>query len=55
MNMTIADENAISKLEKIQDTITLTENGIKHIYACDCTGCSNDCFECCSDGMGYSN
>lgn len=55
MEFTISDKDVISKLEMIQRSINITENALNNVYMCDCMGCSNECFECCSDGMGYSN
>ncbi len=52
MSLMIAEDENIRALENIQCSITLTDMMTSGVYMCDCTGCSNGCFEFCNDGSG---
>ena len=55
MSMLINSEEVMKKLEDLQSKIEPTKVILSGSYMCDCTGCSNGCFEFCSDGNGPSN
>ena len=48
----LSDTAKLEMLSNIQSTITVTEDIVRGVYMCDCTGCSNGCFEFCADGQG---
>lgn len=48
----LSDDSKMSALDCIQGAITVTADIARGVYMCDCTGCSNECFETCSDGAG---
>jgi len=55
MGIAIADNKIMMALDAIQKSITVTSDIIRGVYSCDCTGCSNNCFESCADGNGPTN
>ncbi len=55
MSMLISSEEAMKKLESVQTEMAPTEVILSGSYVCDCTGCSNGCFESCADGAGPAN
>lgn len=51
--MAISNATQMQELEKIQELLHPQKNlSINAVYGCDCTGCSNACFESCGDGLG---
>lgn len=52
MGIVLSNENIMDALNGIQKTLTVTNEIMTGSYMCDCTGCSNGCFEFCSDGHG---
>ncbi len=52
MGIMLSDDSKMSALDCIQGAITVTADIARGVYMCDCTGCSNGCFETCSDGQG---
>lgn len=52
MGIKISDEKVMMELRDIQNSITVTDVIACGAYSCDCTGCSNGCFESCADGNG---
>ena len=52
MEILLSDEKKMNELNRLQNSITVTSTIQSGTYMCDCTGCSNGCFEFCSDGHG---
>ncbi|SNU04570.1 hypothetical protein SAMN06297422_101112 [Lachnospiraceae bacterium] len=52
MGMLIGSEEKIKELELLQSGLKVTDGPRMDSYSCDCTGCSNGCFEFCADGHG---
>lgn len=52
MGILLSDDTSMEFLRRIQNSITVTDDIVRGVYLCDCTGCSNGCFEFCSDGNG---
>ena len=52
MGILLSDTKRMDELINLQKSITVTDIIDRGVYMCDCTGCSNGCFEFCSDGMG---
>lgn len=52
MGIMLSDDSKIGALNCIQSSITVTDDIVRGVYMCDCTGCSNGCFETCADGQG---
>ena len=52
MDLMLSDANRMAALDYIQSSITVTNEIVRGVYMCDCTGCSNGCFEFCADGNG---
>lgn len=52
MGILLSDLNKMDELVRVQRSITITDTIERGVYMCDCTGCSNGCFEFCSDGNG---
>lgn len=52
MGFKIGDEKVMDELINIQNSITVNDEIAYGAYSCDCTGCSNGCFESCADGNG---
>lgn len=51
--MAISIDSTMQELEKIQMLLHPKKNLENNaVYGCDCTGCSNACFESCGDGLG---
>ncbi len=55
MSISLADDVAMMELSNIKNSITVTEEIVMRSYTCDCTGCSNGCYESCADGNGSTN
>lgn len=53
MNFAINDDAVMNKLEKIQESIEVSDTALCHTtYMCDCSACSNGCMSECTDGPG---
>ena len=55
MGILLSDDSKMAVLCGIQSSITVTGALLGGVYMCDCTGCSNGCFESCADGNGPTN
>lgn len=55
MEFLLEKVDTIDKLNNMQGNIVPTEIISSGSYMCDCTGCENQCFEFCADGMGDTN
>lgn len=55
MGIMLSDDTKMVTLMSIQNGITVTEDIVRGVYMCDCTGCSSGCFETCADGQGPTN
>ena len=55
MSILLADDRNVDVLDGIQGSISSTDMITGGVYMCDCTGCSNGCFEFCADGAGPTN
>lgn len=55
MALLLGEIDSIFQLNSIQSGIEPTDVISGGAYMCDCTGCSNYCFEACSDGNGPTN
>lgn len=52
MGILLSNMEKMEELTKLQKSITVTGTIERGVYMCDCTGCSNGCFESCADGNG---
>lgn len=52
MDFEIAKDESLFALDTIQESLEHTDMINSGVFTCDCTGCSNRCFESCADGFG---
>lgn len=50
--MSIGNELQMKELDRIQALLHPQNKPCTAMYSCDCTGCSNACYESCGDGLG---
>ena len=55
MGITLSNNESIEALNKVQVNLHHSDMISSGVYMCDCTGCSNACFESCADGNGPTN
>lgn len=51
--MSIGNDIKMRELDKIQSLLNPQKSlSTNFAFGCDCTGCSNACYESCGDGLG---